>query len=70
MNVEEFIKFIESIGFKYTGHFYRYKKYKIDLYYECYDFCDGSEWIYSIVLNDLRLLRKLDRSYKLKKILK
>ena len=70
MSTGEFIKFIESIGFEYNGFYFHYKKYKIDLYYECYDFYDGSEWIYSIVLNDLRLLRKLDRSYKLKKILK
>ena len=70
MNVEEFKKFIESIGFKYTGHFYRYKSYIIGLYPEHYNFENGSEWINRIHYNDLTLLRKLDRSYKLKKILK
>ena len=70
---EEFIIFIESIGFKSIGRYY-YKEFVIYLYdiYH-YDFFNGSEWIFNIKLNDLRLIenyfKKELRTFKLKKIL-
>ena len=72
MKYTEFKKLIESIGFKLNEHnlFYNYKEFKIDLYdIYYYDFYNGSEWIFSIKLNDLTPLDKIIRSYKLKKIL-
>ena len=84
MNVEEFKKFIESIGFKYNGHYYVYKEYhgvdhldyqiyRIDLYEYFYYFYNGSEWFDNIYLNDLRPiqehLKKELRSIKLKGLL-
>ena len=69
MKREEFIKYIESIGFKYNGSSYRYKEYYIYLFIEYYHFYNGSESIYDIPLNDLTPLLKLIRSIKLKKIL-
>ena len=70
MNNEEFINYIKSIGFKH--HYndrYLYKKYYIDLYITIYDFYNGSEMFYNIVLNDLTPLKQIERSNKLKKIL-
>ena len=69
MNRKEFIKYIESIGFKTFGFYYYYKQYRIDLYKYKYEFYNGSEWIYYIKLDDLTPLKKIERSYKLKKIL-
>ena len=70
MNWCEFEKFILSIGFKYdTYRQYEYKKYNIYLDRDHYDFYNGSEWICYIKLDDLRLLNKIIREYKLKNIL-
>ena len=72
----DFQKYIESIGFKHnvTDYYHYYKKYIIDLYYdEYYDFFNGSKWIKKIEFNDLALLekefKKELRSIKFKKIL-
>ena len=72
MNKEEFINYIESIGFKYNKYdqFYKYKEYEIFLYQVHYDFYNRSELIYNIDLNDLTPLKKITRSIKLKQILK
>ena len=66
MNKEEFIKFIESIGFKLSSSyiFYEYKEYTVSLYLGHYNFHSGSEWIYNIDLNDLTPLKKITRSIK------
>ena len=65
--------FIESIGFEFHGISYVYKKYKIDLWNDYYNFHNGYEWFYGIDLNDLTLLEKYFkkelRSIKLKNIL-
>ena len=69
MSVEEFKRFILSIGFEYMYDVrYEYKEFKIDLYEDYYHFYNGSEW-YSYELNDLTPLKIVSRSYKLKKIL-
>ncbi len=71
MNREEFIKYIESIGFEGGSYyFYSYKDFKISLYYDHYTFWNGSYWIDDIPFNDLKPLLKLIRSIKLKSILK
>ena len=70
MNHEEFINYIESIGFKYDGYGYLCKEYIILLYYDTYGFCNGSEWFHDIDYDDLKLLKKFERSYKLKELLK
>ena len=72
MSREEFKQFILSIGFKYNGY-YVYKEFVIYLYYNDYDFHNGSEWYDNNDINDLRLIenyfkREL-RSIKLKNIL-
>ena len=71
MSTEEFKQFIESIGFKFNSHniFYEYKEYRICLYNKYYNFYNGSEWIFIVKLNQLRHLKQIERSYKLKKIL-
>ena len=72
MDPIEFRNYIESIGFKNDGYglYYRYNQYEIILYFNSYDFINGSEWIRNIDLNDLRPLKKITRSIKLKQILK
>ena len=85
MSREEFITYIESIGFKYykkDSISVRYEylcltKYRIDIYrdiyYDIYDFWNGSEFVQNIHLNDLRLIqecfKKELRSIKLRNIL-
>ena len=70
----EFVKYIESIGFKLSNYthaiIYGYKQYTIQIFPDKYYFNNGSEWIYSRDLNDLTPLKQIIRSYKLKKILK
>jgi hypothetical protein len=67
---EEFINYIESIGFKLNDRFsYEYKEFKLYLHSYSYDFYNGSEWINLIPLNDLTDVLKLSRSIKLKSIL-
>ena len=71
MSREEFKKFIESIGFKYTGHgYYVYKECEIYLWNDHYDFYNISELIYNIDLNDLTPLKKMTRCIKLKQLLR
>ena len=72
MNHEEFRNYIESMGFEYDGYglYYRYNQYEIILYFNSFDFINGSEWIRNIDLNDLRPLKKITRSIKLKKLLR
>ena len=74
MNNIEFEKFIESIGFKYNGHYYRYKDYIIFLNSDNYEFNNGSEWVLCIEFYDLtplkNELKNEFRSLKLKQILK
>ena len=72
---EEFIKYIESIGFEeIDSNYYVYKYCDIDLYEDIYVFHNGYEWFYDIDLNDLTLLEKYFkkelRSIKLKQLLR
>ena len=76
MNIEEFEKYINSIGFKTHDWYYVYEKYRIDLLKNScyYDYYNGSEWVFSIPLNDLTPIeeefkQKL-RSIKLKGLLR
>ena len=74
MSREEFKKFIESIGFKYSHYaYYDYKKYRIDLsFIEEYGFYNGSKWK-NYEYNDLTPLEEYFknelRSFKIKNIL-
>ena len=70
MNREEFIKYIESIGFQSNEHgYYNYKAFKIYYHIEEYEFYNGSEWC-AHYYNDLAPeLKRLIRSYKLKALL-
>ena len=75
MNKEEFKQFIESIGFKHEGLFYDYKSYRIDLIPNCYNFWNGSGWLFHIKFTDdltqfNKYFKKELRSIKLKQILK
>ena len=74
MNREEFIKFIESIGFKYEGNLvYLYGKYTIGLLSDTYSLYNVYKLIGRSNCNDLILLEKefkLElRSIKLKQLL-
>ena len=74
MNINEFIKLTESIGFKFNiDYIYVYKNFRIYFHVECYDFWNGSEWIKYIPYNDLehidKYLKKELRAIKLKHIL-
>ena len=73
MNVEEFKKYIESIGFKLNGHYYVYKEYRIFLYIDTHTLYIRLHWIYNKDYNDLTQLNEYFknelRSIKLKKIL-
>ena len=71
MNKEEFINYIESIGF--VSHdlfieFYEYKEYRIFLNSDDYDFYNGSGLI-TYKYNDLTPLKQFTRSIKLKELL-
>ena len=73
MSREEFIKLIESIGFKsYSDYIYDYKEFQIGLNFHLdeYYFHNGSEYkVY--YYNDLAPdLLNLIRSHKLKQLLK
>lgn len=69
MNREEFINYIETIGFKSNYLNHEYKQYRIAVDRIYYSFFNGSKWVLRIDYNDLTPLIKLDRSNKLKKIL-
>ncbi len=71
---EEFIKLIESIGFKYDYGYYNYKICRIDLYDEYYHFNTMDlDTYYYIPYTDIKVLKdyfkKEIRSIKLKNIL-
>ena len=76
---KEFKNYIESIGFgEITGSYYIYKdlhdhqavnEYQIYLFGDFYSFHNGTKWINYIDLKDLTVLKKVERSIKLKKIL-
>ena len=76
----DFQKYIESIGFKYiaqvytTDTHYRYKDYMIYLSSKSYDFHDLTTWWWDIDIEDLspieNLFKKELRSFKLKQIVK
>ena len=81
MRRNEFIKYIESLGFNDISLFndsiirlYEYKDYDICLEIYSYDFSNGSEYYRGIDLNNLtpinEYLKKELRSIKLKQILK
>ena len=70
MSRGEFKKYIKCIGF---DDFYRYKKYRINLYIDHYHFYNGSEWSEDISFNDLtpfenNMIKEL-RTIKLKELL-
>ena len=69
----DFQKYIESIGFKQSDVFYRYKGYIINLNYKSYNFYNRSGWALNISLNNLKPLQKEfkqeSRSIKLKELL-
>ena len=71
MTQKEFTKYIKSIGFKHNKHYnsYEYKEYYIDLYNNYYTFYNGSKWS-EHNYNELTLLLKVSRSYKLKQLLR
>ncbi len=76
MEREEFIKFIESIGFV-QGSFpyvYTYKKFRIHFQYaDGYSLNDGFKWITNILYKDFKIIEKYFkkeiRSIKLKQLL-
>ena len=73
---KEFKNYIESIGFgEITGSYYIYNHqavnvYQIYLFGDFYSFHNGTKWINYIDLKDLTVLKKIERSIKLKQILK
>ena len=69
MDREELRKYIISVGFKSNGyHYYIYKEFRLNLYLDCYDLHNGSEWK-QYYLNDFTPIIKLIRGYKLKGLL-
>ena len=71
MNKEEFINYIESIGFvshDFFIEFYEYKGCSIYLYTNWYNFNIGSGLI-TYKYNDLTPLKQFTRSIKLKELL-
>ena len=70
MSRDEFKLYIESIGFLYNTYRggFKYKRYLVYPYPTDYNFYNGSKWI-SYNYYDLTPLKKIERSYKLKKIL-
>ena len=68
---EEFVNYIESLGFKLKyayDYYYIRGSYGIILYDNNYEFCDNSKfWQYSY--SDLSPFKKLDRRIKLKQLL-
>ncbi len=76
MSNDEFIKLIESIGFKnYTGsNFYGYKGFRIELFKDNYNLWNGSNWVDYIPYTDLTPIENKFknelRSIKLKELLR
>ena len=71
MIIEEFKKYIKSIGFKFDESIgiYRNDNYVIVLYNFYYDLYINDLFVDRFYNSDLTPLRKLDRSYKLKQLL-
>ena len=71
MTIEEFINYIECIGFERSSisYIFRYKHSEIDFNNTHYNYYNGDEWLTYIPLNDSTPLRKFERRYKLKKLL-
>ena len=69
----DFQKYIESIGFKPSDVFYRYKGYLISLNHKSYNFHNKSGWLFRIKLTDLtpfeKEFKREIRSIKLKELL-
>ncbi len=71
MSEEEFIKYIECIGFEIIQNgIYGYKELRIYLYYNYYTFYNGYKWHNRIPYNDLTQVLKSTRSHKLKQLLR
>ena len=75
MSNDEFIKYIESIGFKYNYGLYEYKGFRIYLFSFYYSFFNDLKKIQMVEsYNELRPLennfKKEIRSFKLKQLLK
>ena len=74
MSRDEFVKYIESIGFKRSDSFYNeyiYNDFKILCWTDKYQFSKGSPNVkYYLYSNLAPELLKLERSYKLKELLK
>ena len=68
MNTDDFVKYIKSICFEYNRPNYDYKQYSIFAYNRNYYFYNGSGWLFHNCDN-LIPLKKIERSYKLAKIL-
>ena len=60
----DFKKYIESIGFIYDDFTHRYKEYRIDLDYDCYDFYDGSKWWCNKDYKDYNDFTPLEKEFK------
>lgn len=81
MTRTEFINYITSIGFEYNKYSYNYYyenyiimldviHYKNITYHENYSLYNGKEYFYDIPFADLTYFIKIQRSIKLKKLLK
>ena len=74
MTRNEFVKFIQSIGFKYNGLSYRYKNYDMYLHVELYKIYNHSGCIGGFEYNELGPIKyyfkKELRSIKLKQLLR
>ena len=68
----EFINYITSIGFEYNKYSYNYyyENYIIILAVINYSLYNGKEYFYDIPFADLTYFIKIQRSIKLKKLLK
>ena len=65
----EFRRYLESIGFKYILYVYRYGNYEVKVNLNKYYFFNGSTW-FEYKYNDITRLKNIERSIKLKKLLK
>lgn len=73
MSRDEFEKYILSFGFEvYSARFkiYRLENYEITLFKDGYYLNHGYKKEYNIPYSNLLPIKKIERSYKLKKILK
>lgn len=70
INIEKFIEIIEIIGFKYNSNMkvFIFGKYRIFFFNNSYNLWNGYENV-GYLLSDLSPLKKISRSYKLKKLI-